>query len=442
MLSKLRDIIKSISKSSIIDEAKVKEIIREIQRTLIMSDVSPKLVAELSKSIEKEMKKDKRKLAGVSEKERLIKTVYDKLVELLGGKETYEPRHDKHKILMVGLYGQGKTTTIGKVAKYYSKKGMKAGVICCDVDRPAAYEQIKQLAEKVPVPYYGDPREKKAEKILKEGLKKLKGLDIVIVDSAGRNALNKDLAKEIKEIHKVLKPKEVFLVIGADLGNSASKQALAFRDVIPITGVIITRMDSSGKAGGALSACAGIKVPVTFIGVGEKLGDLETFEAEGFVSRVLGFGDISGLLKKVREVIDEEDFSPEKILTEEFNLRLFYQQMKAMKKMGPLKKVMEMMGLVNLPKEMIETSEEKLKIYQYIMDSMTKKELDSPELGKLLDNSRVKRIAKGSGTKEKDVKELLKQYKMSKKMLKKLKGGKMPKKFKALGLAKLPKELK
>lgn len=430
MLSRLREIVKSISRSPLIDEEKVKEIIKEIQRALIMSDVNPRVVADLSRSIEEEMKSDKRKLPGVSEKERLIKTVYDKLVELLGGKEHYEPRLDNHRILMVGLYGQGKTTTIGKIAKYYAKKGKKVGVICCDVERPAAYEQIKQLAEAIPVPYYGDPKEKKAKKVLKDGLNRFRDLEIVVVDSAGRNALDPELAKELKEIHGELKPEEVFLVVGADLGNAASTQALAFREIIPVTGVIITRMDSSGKAGGALSACARIKVPVTFVGIGEKPGDLEMFEAEGFVSRLLGFGDISGLLKKVKEVAEEEEFSPEKLMTENFNLRLFYQQLKAMKKMGPLQKVMEMMGLVNIPKEMIETSEEKLKIYQYIMDSMTKKELEDPEL---IDNSRIKRIAKGSGTKEKDVKELLKQYKMSKKMVKSLKGGKLPRKFRALG---------
>ncbi|MBN1940969.1 MAG: signal recognition particle protein Srp19, partial [Candidatus Diapherotrites archaeon] len=294
---------------------------------------------------------------------------------------------------------------------------LKVGVIAADVFRPAAYEQLKQISEKAKIAFYGNPKEKKAEKVVEQGLKEFKGFDLVIVDSAGRDAFDKELVKEIKAVNKVLQPEQTWLVIGADVGQVAKKQATAFHDAVGVNGVIVTRMDGSAKGGGALSACSVAKVPVYFIGVGEKTSDLEEFDAKRFLSRLMGYGDLTGLLEKAKELAIDEEMSPEDILKGEFNLETFYQQLKATRKMGPLNKVAEMLGMkMQIPKEMLETTEEKLDNFRVIMDSMTKEEKLNPDM---LNRKRIERIAKGSGTKESEVRELLKQFKQMQKVFKK-----------------------
>jgi signal recognition particle subunit SRP54 len=219
----------------------------------------------------------------------------------------------------------------------------------------------------------------------------------------------------------MLKPSEKFLVISSDIGQTAAKQAQQFNDAVGLTGVIATKADASGKAGGALSACYTAKVPVAFIGTGEKVDDFEVFDAEKFVSRLLGFADIGGLVKKLKEAVEETDFNPEELMSGDYNLKTFYKQLEATKKMGPMKKVLEMMGIGNLPEDVASQSEEKMKKFKVIMDSMTDKEQENPEL---LKASRISRIAKGSGTTEADVRELIKQFDMGRKMIKKFKKGK------------------
>ncbi len=414
----MREILSRITRAGVLDKKQVEEIVRDIQRTLITADVNVKLVKEVSERIKKRALEEKLP-AGVSRREHLIRIIYDELVGILGG-EKYSPRMERHKILLVGLFGSGKTTMVGKLARYYLKRGMSVAAITTDTWRPAAYEQLQQIGQAVGFPVLGGKGED-AVKILEESLKKHKGQDILIVDSAGRDSLSDDLIREIKEIKEILQPDEVFLVISADIGQTASKQAQAFNDAVGLTGVIVTKTDSSGRAGGALSACRQAGVPVAFISTGEKPEDFEVFNAEKFVSRLLGFPDLGELLKKVQEAVEESEFSPEDLLKQEYNLRTFYKQLEAMKKMGPLKKVLEMLGAASVPKEMVEESEEKLRTFKVIMDSMTKEELEHPEIIK---SSRIKRIARGSGKSEKEVRELLKQYEMSKKMIKKIKKGK------------------
>ncbi len=419
MLNKMKELFNKIAKSTVIDKDTVERIIKELQKTLILADVNVKLVQEISKRVREKALEEKLP-PGVSRKEQLTTVLYDELVNILGGEE-YSPKLKPHKILLVGLYGSGKTTTAGKLSKYYSKRGLRTCLISTDTWRPAAFEQLKQIGESINVPVFGNPAEKDAVKILKEALEKASKYEVVIVDSAGRDSLNEELINEIKRVAEELKPEETFLVISADIGQTATKQTKEFNDAVGLTGVIVTKADSSGKAGGALSACHAAGVPVAFIGTGEKVDDFQVFNAKKFVSKLLGAPDLDALLVKVQEAVEEAEFNPEDLLKEKYTLKSFYKQLEATRKMGPLKKVFEMMGL-SMPDNLVETSEEKIKKFKSIMDSMTREELENPEIIK---SSRIKRIAKGSGTTEAEVRQLLKQFEMSKKMLGKFKKGKM-----------------
>tara|TARA_Y100000310_G_C20606536_1_gene775779 strand:- start:488 stop:1546 length:1059 start_codon:yes stop_codon:yes gene_type:complete len=318
----------------------------------------------------------------------------------------------------------GKTTTTSKLAKYYGKRGLGVGVIAADSYRPAAFEQLKQLTEKAQIPFYGNPKEKIASKIVEAGLKELGKMDLIIVDSAGRDAFNDELVDEIKAIDKVLKADEKWLIVGADVGQLAKKQAQAFHKAVGVNGVIITRMDGSAKGGGSLAACNETKASVYFIGVGEKIDDLEEFDADRFLSRIMGYGDLQALLEKAKELQIDETLSPEEMLQGDFNLEMFYKQLEATKKMGPLNKVAEMLGMkAQLPKEMLEMTQGKLEGFKFMMDSMTKKEKQNPDT---INKSRILRIATGSGKSEAEVRELLKQFKQMQKMFKRF--GKMDEK--------------
>jgi len=383
-------------------------------------------VFELTNTIKDRAKKESLP-KGLTKKEQLIKIIHEELIKFLGGKDNKIKIGKKpFKIMLVGLFGNGKTTTAGKLAKFYSKRGNKIALVGLDVHRPAAMEQIEQLAKKLKIDVFLDKKEKNAVKIWKKYKKDVEKYDVVIVDTAGRDALSKELIKEIKNLTKEIKPKETLLVLGADVGQAAQEQAQSFHDNCGVTGVIATKMDGTAKGGGALTACAVTDSPIKFIGVGEKPDDLEEFSPERFVGRLLGMGDIEALLEKAKDAISQEDAEDlgKKLLKGEFNLIDLYEQTKAMKKMGPLNKVMEMIpgfGNIKMPKEMLQNQEVKLDKWRYMMDSMTKKELEDPEIIK---GQRVERIAKGSGVSVSDVRELIKQYKMSKKMMKKFKGKK------------------
>jgi len=409
---KLRSAVEKLRNSTVVDRQAVKEAVKEIQRALIATDVEINLVLELTKKIEKEAFKNIPK--GLSRREHVIKVTYDLLVEALGG-EHKSPEKPK-KILLVGLFGNGKTTTCAKLAKYYSKRGLKVGVICADSFRPAAYDQLKQLSEKIKIPFYGDKKEKNAAKIVEKGLKELKGHDLLIVDSAGRDALDKDMKKEIEKINDVFKPEQTWLVIGADVGQLAKKQAEAFHNAVGVNGVIITRMDGSAKGGGSLAACSVTKSPVYFLGTGEKVEDITEFDAQRYLSSIMGYGDLQALLEKVKEV-EVVELDVEEMMKGKFTLKMFYDQLKAARKMGPLDKVMDMMGLkMQIPKDQLEIGEKKLSSFKIIIDSMTKAERENPE--ELLNRSRIERICKGAGRKVEEVRELLKHYKQMKKVFK------------------------
>jgi signal recognition particle subunit SRP54 len=409
----LRKALAKLTGSAIMDEKAVKEFVKELQRTLISNDVNVKLVFDLSRRVEERVLKEK-PLPGVSPKEHAVRAVYDELVALMG--DRYEPKIEPKRILLLGLFGSGKTTTTTKLAKFFQQRGMKAGVVCCDTFRPAAFEQLKQLSEKSGIHFYGEKGETDAAKVVRNGLFALKGEEVVIVDSSGRSAFDSELKGELHAIHAALGPSENFLVISADIGQAAGRQAKEFNENVPLTGVIITKMDGSGKGGGALSAVASTGAKVAFIGTGERAEDLEPFDSKKYVGRLLGFPDIDALLSKIKKVAEEENLNPEAMLEEKFTLKTFYEQMRATKKMGPLKNVFGMMGMADVPKEMLDQGEEKLKKFEVMINSMTPAEREDAHLIKK-SSSRQARIAKGAGVKVEDVRRLISEFERMEKMM-------------------------
>jgi len=433
--SSIYQALKKVFRVAVVDEATVKELVRDIQRALLQADVNVKLVLEISKRIEERALKEKLP-PGISRKEHIIKVVYDELTRFLGEKPaSLKITPGKRRIIMlVGIQGSGKTTAAAKLARYLQKRGVKTALICADTYRPGAYAQLQQLANKINVPLYGNPKEKNPVKIAREGLKQFKDYEIVIIDTAGRHKEEKSLIEEMKKLDKAIKPDEIMLVIDGTIGQQAAVQAKAFHEATPIGSVMVTKLDGSARGGGALSAVAAIGAPIKFIGTGEKIEDIEPFIPSRFVGRLLGMGDLETLLEKVREAeIKVPKKKAKAILSGKFTLTDMYEQFEAMQSMGPFKKILSMFPgfSYDIPEEMLNTAEDKLKKWRVIIQSMTPKERENP---KILNSSRIRRVARGSGTSEKDVKELLKQYAMMKKMLKSLRRKKLPalfgKKFK------------
>jgi len=413
----LKDILKKVANSSNVDEKLVKDVSKDIQRALLQADVNVKMVLEITKEVEHRALTEKPP-AGKSSREHVIHIIYEELVNILGEQRTLPL--GKQVIMMVGLYGQGKTTSAGKLGRYFHKKGLKVGLIAADVHRPAAYDQLKQIGDKVGVPVYGVPTERSAVKIVDAGMKEFQVMDVIIIDTSGRHALEVDLIKEIKDVASVAKPNERILVLDASVGQQAGPQAQAFHDAVGVTSVIMTKMDGTAKGGGALSAVSRTKAPIVFIGVGEHLEDLDPFIPSRFISRMLGMGDLQSLMETAKESISEEQAmeTTKRIMSGKFSLREMYDQMEMLTSMGPLKKLMSMLpGLgADLDDKIdVEETQERLRRYRTIMDSMTEEEMENP---KLIKSSRVIRIARGSGMDPKNVRELLHQYNSSKKAVK------------------------
>lgn len=292
------------------------------------------------------------------------------------------------------------------------------------------------MAEAYKITFYGEKDSKDAVAIVRNALQRLRDYDMIIIDTAGRHALEKELIDEMIEIAKAVNPDYKLLVLDAAIGQLASKQAKAFHEAIGIDGIIITKFDGTAKGGGALSAAREIGIPIAFIGTGEKVEDFERFDPAGFVSRLLGMGDIRALLEKIERITREEELDPEKFLKGTFTLKDVYKQIEAMQKMGPISKIFELLpfGLsLKVDENIMEMTQEKMKKFKVIMDSMTEEELLNP---KIIDSSRIRRIAIGSGTTPQDVKELLRYYKTMKnvmKKMKKLEKGRLPFKLPKLG---------
>lgn len=406
---KLREAIARLTGKAYVDEAAVKALIRDLQRVLIASDVNVKLVLQLSKRIE-ERSLQAKKLEALSLKEHVLKVVYDELAHFLGS--SYSPRLDKHKVLVCGLFGSGKSTSVAKLAHFYKSRGLSVGMVGADIDRPAAQDQLEQLARQLSVPFYTIRGEKDASKIVADALSRNKE-DVLIVDSAGRSALDDELAGELQRIREALAPDETYLVLSADIGQVAGKQSEQFNRIAPLSGVIITKMDGSGKGGGALSSVAASDANIAFIGMGEKIGDLELYDSTKFVGRLLGVPDFAGLLEKVEKIAREEQLQP--MSGDQLTIESFYQQLKAAKKLGPLGGVFGMMGMVDVPGEMVHQSESKLKKFEAMIQSMTPTERKDAALLKA--RSRISRIARGSGCGENEVREFLNMFEKMEKMM-------------------------
>ena len=419
----LKNALKKIAGLGFVDKRAIEELVKEIQKALIQSDVHVALVLQLTQNIKKRAF-DEKVPSGLTQKEYLIKIVYEELVAFLGKEKRELTIEGKPgKILLVGLFGSGKTTTAAKLASYYKTRGKKVALLALDVHRLAAVDQLEQLGKKIDVPVFSDRTLKNPVQIYRKFISQLEKYDLVLIDTAGRDALSLDLITEIENLNKEIKPQERLLVISGDIGQAAQKQAEQFHKSIQVTGVIVTKMDGTAKGGGALVACAVSGAPIVFLGVGETIRDLESFSPTGFVGRLLGMGDLEQLLEKA-ETIDKEKAEDlgKKLLKGDFNLLDLYEQMNYLRNMGPLNKLMEMipgMGSLPIPKDMLEGQEDKIKKWKFILQSMTKKELENPEI---ITGSRVERIAKGSGTSVHEVRELLKQYNQMKKMMKMMKG--------------------
>jgi len=415
--------MKKLLRLTVVDEKAVKELARDLQRSLLQSDVNVNLVLQISQAVETRSLEEKLP-PGIPRREHVIKVLYEELTRFLGedpAKITVEPGK-KNVIMLVGIQGTGKTTASVKLARFYQKRGMRPAIVCADTYRPGAFDQLKQLAERVNVPVYGEPNSKEVLKIVKKGKEQFEQQkhDLIIIDTAGRHKDEGELMSEMKDLARLIVPDEIILAIDASIGQAAMSQATAFNETTTIGSILVTKLDGTAKGGGALSAVAATKAKIKFIGTGEKIDDLEQFVPSSFVGRLLGMGDIKALVDKVREA---EVVVPQKkaraFLEGKFTLKDMYDQMVAVRKMGPLKKLMGMVpGGMNIPDDAMETAEKRLDSWRVIIQSMTKEEVEDP---KLVDSSRARRIARGSGRTEKEVKELINQYFMMKKMMRSMK---------------------
>ena len=410
MLDRLRNAFQILSR-----DADVEAALKEVQRALLSADVDVQTVLKLTKEI-----KDAEIPKGVPKSQYVTKLLFDKLVEILGGHRREFPVVPQ-RIMLIGLYGSGKTTTAAKLGHWLQKRGLKVLLVAADTHRPGAYDQLKQLAEQANLGFFGTKGEKDPIKIVDEALKQK--ADVYVVDTAGRTTLDGELIEEVKRIRDVLIPDKILLVIPADMGQAAGREAKRFKEEVGVDGVIITKMDGSGKGGGAISACFNAGVPVYFIGTGEHIRDFDVFDAKRFVSNILGVPDI----EKLMELAKETEIKPEDILEGPYDINKFYAQLAATRNMGPIDKVLQMLGIASVPKEVKKMTEEKFKKYDAIYKSMTKYERSHPEV--LKDPSRIRRIARGSGTTEEDVKAFLRDFKRSEKLIRKFKNKRYLKKM-------------
>ncbi len=424
MLEKLGEVLRKatnkIANAIFLDKNLVDSIVRDLQRALIEADVSISLVKQLSDKIKKTALDER--IKQIDKKEHIIKLLHEELINILGEYKELKLSKGQNKIMLIGLYGAGKTTTIAKLGNYFAKRGNKVALVGLDVHRPAAPEQLKQLAEKNKLTCFIDSEEKDPIKIYKKYEKELKNYNLILIDTAGRHSLDEDLVKEVKILGKEIKPTQSILIMPADIGQAAKKQAQEFKNAIDISGVIITRMDSTAKAGGALTACAETNAGVYFIATGEKINDIEEFDPERFLSRLLGMGDLQSLIEKIKSVTDENKQAKIQKKLEQGKLSLddVVEQVKSMGNLGGFDKIKSMvpgLGNAKIPEGVMENQEEKIKKWEHIIKSMTPEEKENPEFLKK-QTSRISRIAKGAGVNNSNIRSLLKQYDMLNEIIK------------------------
>ncbi len=432
----LRAAIKKIVNSSGVDEELIKELSKDVQRALLQSDVNVRFVLEITKKLE-ERSLNETPPPGLSRKDHIVKILYDELAKLLGNETEFSFKSGRmNKVLMVGIQGSGKTTVTTKLAKFLTKQGYKVAVIGADTHRPAALVQLKTMCDKVNVEVYGDEKNKDSLQIVKKGLKHFENsnLDVVLIDTAGRHKQEKELLDEMRQINKVAEPDLVLLIIDGTIGQQCFSQADAFNKTVPVGGIIITKLDSSAKGGGAIAASAATGSQIMYIGTGERIDDLEQFSPTRFVGKLLGMGDVKALLDLAKRLESEADeVRLKRISSGKMNMEDFYYQLEEVTKVGSLQGLLDSMpGFSGMVKEsQLDQMEDRIQKWRYIIQSMTKKEKADPDL---LNSSRIKRIARGSGWPEHEVKELVKNYKNSKNVMKASKGRQMQSALRRMGL--------
>ena len=408
-----------------ITELNVAETLKEVRRSLLDADVNYKIAKDFTNRV-KEKALGMNVLTAVKPGQMMVKIVHDELAELMGGKNVeVDIKGNPAIILMSGLQGSGKTTFSGKFANLLkNKKGKKPLLVACDVYRPAAIEQLKVLGEQIQVPVYSDETTKDPVRIALDAIKqaKAKGYDVVIVDTAGRLAIDEQMMNEIAAIKEAIHPNETLFVVDAMTGQDAVNTAREFNERLDFNGVILTKLDGDTRGGAALSIRTVVKKPIKYVGTGEKLEALDAFHPERMADRILGMGDIVSLVEKAQEQFDAEEAKKlqKKISRNQFNFNDFLSQIQQIKKMGNIKDLASMIPGVGKALKDIDIDDDAFKGVEAIIYSMTAAEREDPAL---INGSRRKRIAEGSGTTVQDVNRLLKQFEESKKMMKMLSGG-------------------
>jgi signal recognition particle subunit SRP54 len=404
-------------------EENIAESLQEVRKALLSADVHFRVARDFVERVKSECI-GQEVVKSVTPGQMVVKVINDELVRLLGEDSTGLVEKKPLRILLLGLQGSGKTTLAGKLALYLRKQGYTPALIACDVYRPAAIDQLETIAKANDLLFYGERDHKNVVKIGRNGWDwaKAQGADAIIFDTAGRLQIDEDLVNEVVELKKVVIPDESLLVADAALGQEAVNVAKAFNEAVELSGIALTKLDGDTRGGAALSMKAIAKVPIKFMGTGEKIEDLERFHPDRLASRILGMGDVVSLVEKAQESIDEKDAErmAEKLQRADFNFEDFLSQMQAVRKMGSLGGLMKMMpGMSGV--EVGDKEEKKLKHTEALIQSMTVQERRNPNV---LNGSRRARIARGAGLPVKDLNALIKQFQQMKKMMKVMKGSK------------------
>jgi signal recognition particle subunit SRP54 len=421
--SGLQSAIKKLLGNSVIDEAAIKEFVRDLQRALIQADVNVKLVLTVTQNVQKRALEEK-PLGGMTRKDQIVKILYEELDKMLGGeRELKLDRGKTNVIVMLGVQGSGKTTTVSKLARFYTKKGFKVGVVAADTFRPGAITQLKTLCERIGVEVYSDEKQTDSIKVADAGRRFFdESKNLIIVDTAGRHKEEKSLLDEMTSIVSKVKPDFNLLVVDGTIGQQCYNQALAYHQTSPVGGIIVTKLDGAAKGGGALAAVAATGARIYFIGTGERVDDLEEFSSTRFVGRLLGMGDLKSLLDMAKQLETEVDEKRvQRMMTGRLTMDDFLYQFEQVNKMGSLKKILDLIPGIsgNMKSEDLEKAEKDMKIWKSIIQSMGKTEREAPET---LNASKIRRIAKGSGRNEKEVRELVTKYRQTKSLMKTSKG--------------------
>ncbi|MGQ9847700.1 MAG: signal recognition particle protein [Bacteroidales bacterium] len=405
-----------------ITEVNIAETLKEIRRALLDADVNYKIAKSFTDAV-KEKALGMEVLKSVRPGQMLVKIVHDELAKLMGSEKVeLKLKNNPSVILMAGLQGSGKTTFASKLAYFLkSKKGRQVLLVACDVYRPAAIEQLKVLGEKIQVPVYSEENEKNPIKIAQNAIKeaKTKGINTVIIDTAGRSSIDEEMMQEITAIKKAVEPEEILFVVDAMTGQDAVNTAKEFNDRLDFDGVVLTKLDGDARGGAALSIKAVVNKPIKFIGTGEKIEALDIFYPERMADRILGMGDVVSLVERAQEQINEEEARKlqKKIAKNQFNFNDFYQQIQQIKKMGNLKELISLIPGMHKIMKNIDIDDNAFKSIEAIIQSMTPEERSNPML---INGSRRKRIARGSGTDIQEVNRLLKQFEETRKFMKML----------------------